>query len=98
MSRQTGDMMAIRHFVAYVISGHVGGDSVLPTATPLIAATGGMLVDVAEAAAVLSFSMSSPKAGKAVGCAMRSAPLDSAWREDADEDFNSRKKIFGRKK
>ncbi len=29
--------------------------------------------------------------GKAVGCAMRRAPLDAAWREDADEDFNSRK-------
>ncbi len=28
--------------------------------------------------------------GKAVGCAMRSAPLGYAWREEADEDFNGR--------
>ena len=28
--------------------------------------------------------------GRAVGCAMRRAPLDGAWREDADEDFKSR--------
>ncbi len=29
--------------------------------------------------------------GKAVGCAMRCAPLDSAWREEVDEDFANRK-------
>ena len=36
--------------------------------------------------------------GKAVGCAMRCAPLDSSWREEADEDFKKRKTIFGRNK
>lgn len=27
---------------------------------------------------------------KAVGCAMRAAPLDASWREEADEDFSTR--------